>query len=45
MCVCASSLTVNLVVWWQQSDVGEGDSACVAIVKLHRDKIIIIIKI
>lgn len=44
-CVCVCELTVDLVVWWQQSDVGEGDAACVAVIKLHCDKIIIVIDI
>lgn len=45
MCVCLCVLTVDFVVWWQQSDVGEGDAACVAVVKLHCDKIIILVNI
>lgn len=36
---------MDLVVWRQQSDVGEGDAACVAIVKLHRDEIIVLVDI
>lgn len=45
VCVYVRALTVDLVVWWQQPDVGEGDAACVAVVKLHRDKIVILIDI
>lgn len=44
-CVCARALTVDLVVWRQQSDVWEGDAAGVAVVKLHRDEIIILVNI
>lgn len=43
MCVCV--LTVNLVVWRQQPNVGEGDAACVTVVKLHCDQIILLIDI
>lgn len=45
VCVRVCELTVDLVVWWQQSDVGEGDAACVTVIKLHGDKIIILIHI
>lgn len=45
VCVHVCELTVDLVVWWQQSDVGEGDAACVTVIKLHCDKIIILIDI
>lgn len=38
-------LTVDFVVWRQQSDVGQGDSARVAVVKLHCDKIVILVDI
>lgn len=38
-------LTVDFVVWRQQPDVGEGDSARVAVVKLHCDKIVILVYI
>lgn len=38
-------LTVDLVVWGQQSDVGEGDAAGVTVIKLHCDEIIILIDI
>lgn len=38
-------LTVDLVVWRQQSDVRERDSTGVAVIKLHRDQIVIFINI
>ena len=38
-------LTVDLVVGRQQADVGERDAAAVAIVKLHRDQIVILVNI
>ena len=43
--MCVLVLTVDLVVWWQQSDVGERDAARVTVVKLHRDKIVILVDI
>lgn len=43
--VCLHMLTVDLVVRWQQSDVGEGDAARIAVVKLHCDEIIILVNI
>lgn len=45
VCVHACVLTVDLVVWWQQSDVGERDAACVAVIKLHRDEIIVLVHV
>ncbi len=46
VCVCVRAvLTVDLVVWRQQSDVREGDAAGVAVIKLHRDEIVILINV
>lgn len=45
VCVCVCVLTVDLVVWREQPDVGEGDAACVAVIKLHCDQIIVVINI